>query len=462
MLEAEPEAVPAEAATANDAIVEPPADPVVTQAPPTPDPIPEPPTAEPPAGEAPAPSVTPLKVTGSFWSRYELREGYEEHAALGNARLHREGDTVVYRARLGVETNPLDVGGGQSFSIKFAPQASGTHSLSGTPLVTVGDAYDLGVYEAYTRLQSKGFSLDVGRFMMDYGDAMVIGNLGWHETARAFQGARTRLSGDSGYYTDLFVTLISEGSGTTGAVFEGDRYFYGIYTGIGPAIGKLDLDLYLLGQSFGKVDGVVLDDTVDPPTTGDQAGATFLTLGARIKQAIDLFDYHAEAGLQFGSTPVVGGEAQDKLAYHADAGVGITPAAGLRLGLGGLVASGDSDPTDDKSQGWDQLFPTAHKFLGLADVFGGRTNAVSGNADVSYKASKSLILKLQAHLLATMEENAAGETYSGTELDTHIVHPIGAGATLRGMYAVFLPNEAYWAGVSDSVHYLEVQYGIDF
>lgn len=422
-------------------------------------------TAEPPAVETPpeepppAPSVTPLTITGSFFSRYELRQGYSD-LGLTHPRLHRDGDTIVYRARLGLATNPLPIGDGSKVSVTFVPQAAGTHATQGTP-ETIGDYYNLGVYEAFTRLQNDGFRLDVGRFMMDYGDAMVIGNLDWNETARAFQGARMRLSGDSGYYTDVFATLISEGSGTTGGVFEGDRLFYGIYSGLGPAIGALDLDVYLLGQTFGSIDGVVLDDTTDPPTTGDQEGATFFTLGARVKQAIAAFDYHAEAGLQFGTTPVPGADALDKFAYHADGGVGVTPAPGFRIGVGGLVASGDSDPTDDKSEAWDELFPTAHKFLGLTDAFGSRSNALSGNADLAYKASDALILKLQAHLLARMEDNAAGETFAGTELDTHVVHPMGAGMVLRGMYGVFLPNEDYW-GSSDAVHFLEIQYGIDF
>ncbi len=464
----EPPASATESAAAEPAPVEEPAPPPPAEPPVAEEPAPTveeaPPTepAPPPVPEAapPPPSVQPLTINGSFFTRYELREGYEEHTSLTHPRLHREGDTFVYRARFSIQTNPVDVGDDYTVSAKFVPQAAGTHSVQGTP-VTIGDYYDLGVYEAYTRLQTKGFSLDVGRFMMDYGDAMVIGNLGWNETARAFQGGRVRVSGESGYYTDVFATLLSEGSGATRATFDGDRYFYGIYTGLGPLIGAMDLDLYLLGQTAAGADDVVTDDTVDPPATADQEGATFFTLGARIKQAIDMFDYRLETGVQFGTVPVTGGDALDKFAYHADGGVGISPVAGLRIGVGGLVASGDSDPTDDKNEAWDELYPTTHKFLGLSDAFGIRSNAVSGNADISYKASPGLVLKVQGHVLSRMEENAAGETYTGSEIDTHIIHPIGGGAAVRAMYAIFLPNEDYW-GASDKIHFLEVEYGYNF
>lgn len=410
------------------------------------------------AEETPAqkPSVTPLTVTGSFWTRYELRENYERHPSLTNPRLHREGDRFVYRARLGFETHPVNLGGGQSILVKMSPQAYGTHS-TGAGAATIYDGYDLGVYEAFVRLRSRSVDIDVGRFRMDYGDSLVIGDLDWNEAGRAFQGGRMRFKGRSGYYTDVFATLISEGADLTGGVFEGDRYFYGIYTGVGPLLGDMDLDVYLLSQTWGSVaadpDGVVATD---------QEGASFFTLGARAAQKIDMFDYRAEAGVQVGTAPVPGGNAQDKLAYQADAGVGFRPVKELRIGVGGLIASGDGDPNDDTNSAWDPLFPTGHKFLGLSDVFGDRTNAVSGNLDVDYQPLPSLVLKLQGHALGRLEADAvSGQNYAGTEIDTHVIHPMGHGAMLRAMYAIFIPDESYW-GQPDPVHYLEAQFGFDF
>lgn len=408
------------------------------------------------AEDQPEPSVTPLTVTGSFWTRYEVRENYERHPSLVHPRLHREGDRFVYRARLGLQTNPVDLGGGQSIVVKVSPQAYGVHSTGPAP-ETIADGYDLGVYEGFVRLQGRSLDIDVGRFRMNYGDSLVIGDLDWHEAGRAFQGGRMRFKGRSGYYTDVFATLINEGADLTGGVFEGDRYFYGVYTGVGPLLGDLDLDVYLLSQTWGSIAG-----DPDGAVASDQEGASFFTFGARVAQQIDLFDYRAEAGVQLGTTPVPGGNARDKLAYQADASVGITPIKKLRIGVGGLIASGDDDPTDDTDTAWDPLFPTGHKFLGLSDVFGERTNAVSGNLDVRYQPLRSLILALQGHALARLEsDNASGDTYAGTEIDTHVIHPMGHGALLRAMYAVFIPSESYWAQ-PDPIHYLEAQFGFDF
>jgi hypothetical protein len=397
--------------------------------------------------------VTPLTITGSFWTRYELREGYAEQL-LSNPRTHREGDAFVYRARLGIRTNPVDLGGGQSVSVRFVPQAAGTHSVQGANTVaTVTDQPNLGVYEAFVRLQSTGFALDVGRFAMDYGDALVIGNLDWNEFGRAFQGGRMRLSGRSGYYTDVFATLISEGIGQTASIFEGDAYFFGIYTGIGPLLGPLELDVYLLGKTTAGVPDVDVGGT-----PSDQEGANFFTFGSRVKGKVDIYDYRAEGGVQFGQSPVVGGDALDKLAFQADAGVGISPIRNLRFGLGGLIATGDGSPGDGKDDAWDQLYPTSHKFLGLTDVFGPRTNALSGNAEVHYAPINSLTLALQAHMLSTMVAQQNGDHYSGTELDAHVIHRIGKGTKLRGMYGAFLPNGDVWVD-SDPIHYFELQFG---
>src|SRR5690606_3602581 len=150
--------------------------------------------------------------------------------------------------------------------------------------------------------------LDAGRFMMKHGDALVIGNLGWNESARSFNGARMRLTAGSSPATlDLFATLISEGRVVTQQPVQGDTYFWGAYAGIGPALSEgLELDVYFLGQSTARNENVVLtnpDDATDS-IVGELEPATDLTLGARLKGTASLVDYRAEAGIQFGKSPV--------------------------------------------------------------------------------------------------------------------------------------------------------------
>ena len=120
-----------------------PAAPVVTQeAPPAPPAAPAEPVAAPaePTTLADGPSKLLIPTSSSF-ARFEVREGYDR---LGRSRARFvEGDAFFYRARLGLQLAPIDVGGGTMVSVQFTPQASGKLGTLGS---TVADAA-LGLHE---------------------------------------------------------------------------------------------------------------------------------------------------------------------------------------------------------------------------------------------------------------------------------------------------------------------------
>jgi hypothetical protein len=370
----------------------------------------------------------------------------------------------VYRARFGLTTAPMNVGGGVETLLQFTPQASGW--LGETD--TIVD-YNLGLYEGYLRIQDSAsrVQFDIGRFRMDYGDALVIGDLGWHQTGRAFEGMRARWALGAGWI-DTFFTQVDEGRPLSDAFGAGDRYFYGAYAGLGPLVTEgLALDVYGLGRSSPTTVGVV--NSANPTTqTPTVKSATDLTLGARAKQKVDAFDYRVEAGFQFGSRPAAATmsvptgteppelDAVTVLAYQVDAEAGFS-AGGLRAGIGALVASGD-DPTTAKNEGYDQLYPTGHKFLGLSDIFGARTNVFSLNGSLAYKVGSSLTLMAQPHVFWTMQTPAPGvEDYTGTEVDMHAIYLLGQGLMLRGMYGLFSSSSDGPYRDDGPAHYLEVE-----
>jgi hypothetical protein len=411
-------------------------------------------------------------VTGSFWTRYELREGYAEHG-LPHPRLHREGDTIVSRARLGLKTNSVHIGESARVSATFVPQAAYTFGTTGTP-VTILDSPPLTIYEGYASVGSDRYRFDAGRFAMDYGDALVIGNLGWNEAARAFNGARLHLTpASSPMFVDVFATLIVEGRALTLEPISGDTYFYGAYAGLGPFIAeKFDLDVYLLGQTLTSYEAT---DPTDDTVTLSRGSATELTFGSRVKGEVAIVDYRVEAGVQFGSTTpeptttAATPASADKTAFQADGEVGVAPVAGLRLMGGGFFATGnDSDTPQD--EGWNELYPTGHKWLGLSDVAGVRTNIAGARAGIKYGGLEWLVASVDFHTFSRLQTDATGVDGSmGSELDLNLIHPIGKGAAVRAMYAVFLPNEDFWTpkspdpdNAADPIHFLEVQFGYDF
>lgn len=380
----------------------------------------------------------------SFLSRYEVREGYR---AIGrSAGRFQEGEATVFRARMGFRTTPIDTGG-PDVVLQFTPQASGWIGYNAN---TVTD-YNLGLHEGFLRLTEKGiFSFDIGRFELNYGDALVIGNLGWHQTARAFEGMRARLHIDTAWL-ELFVTQLGEGRPLSDPVAAGDQYLYGVYADLGPLMApKLNFDLYAIGQSFAAANIVE-----SGALTGREEPATEVTLGGRVKQVVGVINYRVEAGAQFGNRQVQGQTVKAR-AYQVDGEIGVRPNAKLRFHLGGAYATGD-DPNTQKQEGWNQLYPTGHKFLGLTDVFGGRTNLASLNGGGWAKPSSRVAVASQLHQLWQLETPAGTDSYAGTELDFHVILSLGKGLTLRSMYGVFFSNEAGPYQADGLAHFWETE-----
>jgi hypothetical protein len=418
-------------------------------------------------------------VGGSIWSRYELRDGYQEHK-LTNPRLGREGDYVVSRARLALSTTPVDVGNGVLVSGSFTPQAAYTWGENAGSNPTVSDHPTLGLYEGYASVGNGHYRVDGGRFAMNYGDALVIGDLDWNEAARAFNGVRLHLTpSETPFYIDAFGTIILDGRAQTQQPVSGDTYFYGIYAGLGPLLAKeTDFDLYLLGLTTEKNRKVALSNPMDPSMTavGMQKSGTVATLGTRFKGHVSLLDYRAEAGLQFGSKALAPTymaprpDTRKKLGYQLDGEVGVSPVKEFRVAVEGLIASGDDLSSTDKDEGWDELYPTSHKWLGLMDVIGPRTNVTSGVLHLKAVPVEPLTITVDGHYFARPQKGTDKKHGGvGGEIDTNVAYAIGKGASVRGLYGVFLPNEDYWSTKSltpddakDPIHYVEVQFGYVF
>jgi hypothetical protein len=200
------------------------------------------------------------------------------------------------------------------------------------------------------------------------------------------------------------------------------------------------------------------------PTSSDaesaQEQAFELTAGTRVKQRQGPIDYRLETGVQLGSRPADAGAARKALAYHAEAEVGAYLLAdAIRTAIGGFYASGD-DPDTMRNEGWNQLFPTAHKFLGVADIIGARTNITGGLARASYRLSSKLVLAADGHLFVRPHGADGTSTYAGTELDTGAAYTVGGGLKLRGGYSLFLPSKSQY-GSSTPAHFAELELRYD-
>lgn len=427
----------------------------------TPTPAPTPVDRRETESDEAAPSLAPLQITTSTWTRFEVREGYDR---LGVSRgRFQEGDAFFYRARLGVRTAPLELTPGWEGFVQFTPQVTGV--LGQTDTVT---APNLGVYEAYFKIQNETFSFEAGRFRMNYGDSLVIGDLDWSHTGRSFDGFRGRYSLEGGAYVDAFVTLTApqgggpaEGYPSINSPFlGGDFYFWGVYAGWGALIDpSLELDTYLLGMSNREGRSAAASGS-------EIGGATEFTLGARIKRAVENIDYRLEAGVQLGTRPipVLFGGNQSVFAYQADGELGVTWEKKYRVALNGVIASGDNqDP--GQSRGWHELFPTGHKFLGLMDVMGARTNIAQIAIKSQAQLNPSLRAALDAYLFSRLTEGGLGRSGSdqlaGYEIDAQLIQQLGRWGLVRGLYGLFIPHGNHY-GTGSVAHYMEIQGGLQF
>ncbi len=409
--------------------------------------------------------VTPaLYPSASFFTRFEARDGYDRLGVSRDRWL--EGEWVAYRARFGLRTAPLPLGEDSLAILQFTPQASG---LWGELPSTVSDA-QLGLHEGYLRLKNPWLELDLGRFVMNYGDALVIGSLDWNQTGRSFDGARARfLPGDSGLWIDLFVTQQAEGLTRGEAsdrrienVGHGDEYLMGAYVGLGPGLGgELELDLYSLAQLWPRTTGVPLDET-DPRTTYvTYSTAVQSTSGLRIKQRVGPLDYRAEGGVQVGHRPALAGK-QSVRALQADFELGVSLLNDrFRLAVEGLYASGDDRTTLLDAEGWDQLYPTAHKWLGFSDIIGPRTNVYGPVGYLQVQLFERLRLEWQGHVFYRPRPAAGADAYAGTEIDTVARYGLGRGLELRALWAHFTASGDHFAE-EGTANYGELELGYRF
>lgn len=386
-----------------------------------------------------APTPVGLEVSGYGFTRFERTSGYGATAPAVNK------DWVRYRFNLGLTTTPITLKDDLSLTFKLTPQMGGFWNVGGDS--TEDPA--LGLHEGIMKLKGGKWSLEAGRFEMAYGDELVIGPVGWNHIGRSFDGARFRHMLPSDAWVDVFATQLDEGTvtGVTGdELAAGDRYFLGVYAGLGNLIAKgMDLDVYLFDLRYPTYSVTVAD------VTATQNGGDELTLGLRAKGRVSLFDYRFEAGYQLGSTAVLGVDTNPlgRAGMQADVEIGanIDALKGIRVGLEGFYASGDNTDTADVNEAWNPLFPTAHKWLGLMDYVdskGGRSNIMGGAFHLKVGILEPLSLVLDAHSFSrpvALPDEGTDRPRGGMELDTGLIYKVGKQVSFRCAYDIFMKVE---------------------
>ena len=321
------------------------------------------------------------------------------------------------------------------------------------------DPFDLR--QAYVELgDAAEFPLlaKVGRQEFIYGDERLIGAFDWNNFSRTFDAIKLRYDKpEQKFWVDAFAAHVvtirgygpSENRGWTFNDGNWNDTFAGVY-GSTTFIPKQTTDLYFLYRNKQDSDPLYQDSLGNRARAYDIAQEVY-TLGARVKSlpgTLSGFDYEAEGAYQFGRNqgrigpdyPNLTGTDLEHTAFAFEARAGYTfedlswkPRVGLEYSL----ASGDTDPNDDKDESFLNLFPTNHKFYGYMDLFSWKN---IHNPSISLKfaphAKVSVQLDMHAFWLYTNEDawyrangvatvrtlNREADTFVGSEFDLTITY----------------------------------------
>lgn len=255
-------------------------------------------------------------------------------------------DLTTLRTRLGIG---VDAGQG----VKGFIQLQDSRNWGSEASVTANTG-NVDLHQGYADvldLFTEPLDLRIGRMELQYGDQRLISPLDWSNVGRAWDGARLRLRGTN-YAVDLFETVVKEVN-----IAKRNGNFWGLYATC-KAMPKHEFDAYVLGRDQG--DGTFTNEH------GTLGNLSDRTVGARIKGAPGRFDYTGEADWQFGRRA---GQQVRAWAMAATGGYTLDLALKPRLGVEYDFASGDSNPSDNKVQTFDPLYPFGHALQGYQDIF---------------------------------------------------------------------------------------------
>lgn len=350
-------------------------------------------------------------ITGHMQTRYENRtsssffENFDKNVTLFRLRTN-----IVYQpsSALSIHVSP------QAIKAWGADFPSGALSSGGVRHP------EIQFFEAFLKYNlTSRLSLMVGRRGLSFGNELVVGTLGWANGGRSFDGVSAVYEGAK-IRAEGFFSQISD-SGETN-LQSNDHEFAGAY-------------LEFHGQSvFDTLESYLLYN--DQP----MGNLHFGTLGLRTIKTIQMVHLGFEGSYQFGSSL--------SNAYQGDGFLGLK-GNHWAFHVGYSLAG----------ENYEQLFPTAHKFLGFADLFG-RRNIQALRVHSSGQVIKGLKLSWDLHYFQRFNSDEpvyglvgqalgnATESNSnelGVESDLVLTYSFMGSSRLQLGWAAFQPGDYFQA-----------------
>ncbi len=383
-------------------------------------------------------AVGQLDVGGEYRSRY-----HHENNMRGFGLTGRDDDFWLSRLRLFSSyriTEDIRFYGeylyADSGGENFAPRVIEENRGEAQNLFFDAKLYDSGAGTVSARL---------GRQELLFGAQRLVSPLDWANTRRTFDGYRLtyaskELDGDL-FYTNPVNRVAATGGTNEWDSSNNNRSFYGAY------LSRKDLDV-------GIVDAYYLgyDD--------QDANFSYHTLGSRVAGSGDFFLYELEGGVQFGDNSngsthnasfITGG-----LGRKLDLCVGNATWQPTIWGWYDYASGGNSALVNRGDNGFDHLYPLAHKYNGFMDLFGRRNLHDVNMQFITPVGNKTTVLLWYHYFFldqattpysVTMNPfnpgNKAGSRDLGNELDVLATINLDARNSLLFGYSFFLAGKYY-------------------
>lgn len=320
-----------------------------------------------------------MNIGGSARARFELYDNVSD----SNKDADDKRDFISSRFRLNftAKVNP-------NVEVFFQPQFS--RVFGGDEALATGQASGnftnphLAVFAAYIHYTLQdSWHVFVGRQGLNYGDQRVIGTVGWRNDSRAFDALRVKKTLGDKDWVDLFLLRLEEenagpyGGATTLGKDNETTGFYAHFEDLGP----VNVDVYALYSTDGSATAPNRDAFATYGTLlKSNFGDVDLGLEYTGQSGYDSSQYDLEVGYKFGSARV-------------------------------FVAYGSAH------KDYRQLYPTAHKFLGHADLFG-RRNITEIRAGYSAKYNDTMSAKISYHTFSRTDDALPYYNLGGSAVGT--------------------------------------------
>jgi hypothetical protein len=239
------------------------------------------------------------------------------------------------------------------------------------------DPFDL--QEAYVEFfaeAKQGFTADVGRRMVQYGDTRLIGAPQWAYTARTYDLSRAAWRQGKHRFEVLLISPIKPDGNDFNRPVMGDRV-WGTYNTLADIKDAFTVDLYALRHDQNRPGGFTGTGRLATNSYGFRLATT----------AAGPVQFTAEAILQRGRMGVLPHRAHAWV-VEVEREVEVWGRA-LETAIEYKYASGSS--RSDESGTFDQLYPAAHDKLGHADLLGWR-NVRNVKVTSTYALTRGLAL----------------------------------------------------------------------